>query len=536
MKLHRYFADGAILQRDVPIKVRAHGPIGPYTLVLRKDHVTEEQTVTNVLGPIEWELLPHPAGGPYTLTILNSEREVEAEVRDLYFGDVFLLAGQSNMQLTVDRCLEPMPRELATTIEPRIRTLRLAIDPSFDPEETEWPTHSGWLELRPEYLLQFGALGLAFARDCFAYTAIPLGLLNVAVGGTPIEAWLPWERVPEDNPYRRLAERYYDDEERHACEQAQAQQFEAWYRVATGQDRPLYEATEDALEALDWQVLGAPGMFFETPWEGQPGLYWLTTRFELTAAQLERFNAYALPPDPEDPLDALHRLRLDLGQMIDHDEVYLNGRHVGSTFYRYPPRRYALTASHLKLGTNRLLIRLFVHRGTGGQVPEMPWRIYAPGLTLPLEGPWKGLQVAHTEPMPPALRWDTLAGAQYYRSIQPIQGFHVRAILWYQGESNDQDPTDYGERFYDLIRHYRAHLAGEPPFFFVSLPAFEDPAREVPEGSWDQIRADQSHYGALAGGHEVPALGLGETNDLHPEDKWSLGQRLWACYQKVMKL
>ncbi|MBM7582116.1 hypothetical protein JOD02_000973 [Caldicoprobacter guelmensis] len=44
--------------------------------------------------------------------------------------------------------------------------------------------------------------------------------------------------------------------------------------------------------------------------------------------------------------------KLYMGTIVDSDWTYINGVLVGSTSYRYPPRKYGVSAGLLKAGKN----------------------------------------------------------------------------------------------------------------------------------------------------------------------------------------
>jgi sialate O-acetylesterase len=62
-----------------------------------------------------------------------------------------------------------------------------------------------------------------------------------------------------------------------------------------------------------------------------------------------------------------------LGELIDADKTYINGVKVGETGYRYPPRKYKVSAGLLREGINLIAVRLIIMSGAGGFVPEHPY-------------------------------------------------------------------------------------------------------------------------------------------------------------------
>ncbi|MBQ4297560.1 MAG: hypothetical protein II771_04625, partial [Clostridia bacterium] len=92
MKLESIFTDGAVLQRQMPIRIFG---TGEGHAVIRLAGRTAEADAEN--GRWCATLPPMEAGGPYTLEAeLNGERTA---LTDLWIGEVFLVSGQSNAEM-----------------------------------------------------------------------------------------------------------------------------------------------------------------------------------------------------------------------------------------------------------------------------------------------------------------------------------------------------------------------------------------------------------------------------------------------------
>lgn len=130
----------------------------------------------------EWQAaLPGiPAGGPYDfeLTLVAGGRALgRAGARNVLVGDLWVLAGQSNM---VGRAL----LEGAEQPDERVH----ALDKSGNWALAREPLH----ETRSTPAGPNGAgLGLAFAKDMVRRTGVPIGLIPCAVGGTSLWEWAP---------------------------------------------------------------------------------------------------------------------------------------------------------------------------------------------------------------------------------------------------------------------------------------------------------------------------------------------------------
>jgi sialate O-acetylesterase len=115
-------------------------------------------------------------GGPYVVDFRFPGGAVHRRT-GIFVGDLYLLAGQSNM---VGRA----PLDEITPPDPRVHVLT----PADAWEVAREPLHEGI----PRDGRRIGAgLGLAFAKEMVRRTGVPVGLIPCAVGGTSLEQWNP---------------------------------------------------------------------------------------------------------------------------------------------------------------------------------------------------------------------------------------------------------------------------------------------------------------------------------------------------------
>jgi len=112
------------------------------------------------------------------------------EYNDVLVGEVWLCSGQSNMEWTVSRSLNPK-EEIANGKHPLIRHIKIPHRPSEKPEKDVTPVGGGWQICSPETVANFTAVGYYFARHLKGELDVPIGLLGSNWGGTRIEPWTP---------------------------------------------------------------------------------------------------------------------------------------------------------------------------------------------------------------------------------------------------------------------------------------------------------------------------------------------------------
>ena len=138
----------------------------------------------------------------------------------------------------------------------------------------------------------------------------------------------------------------------------------------------------------------------------------------------------------------------------------------------------------------------------------------AAGKTPPVF-PW------HPDPNPWA------PAALFNGMIAPITPLPIRGVIWYQGESNTDAMRApiYGHLFETMIRDWRAQWAlGDFPFLYVQIANFISP------DEWATVREGQRKTLALANTGMAVTIDIGNPDNVHPQDKQSVGHRLalWA--------
>ena len=121
-------------------------------------------------------------------------------------------------------------------------------------------------------------------------------------------------------------------------------------------------------------------------------------------------------------------------------------------------------------------------------------------------------------------------GALFTYMVQPIAGFAARAVLWYQGESDDDDDgaqARHAEALRTIIADWRAAWhEPELPFLVVQLPGYESWWMFAAH-DWPTIRAGQQQVADEDGHAWLCSIGdTGTRLDIHPKSKKPVGERL----------
>jgi sialate O-acetylesterase len=282
---------------------------------------------------------------------------------------------------------------------------------------------------------------------------------------------------------------------------------EPWYSTA-------YVPTE-------WRQIGIPGYWEDQGLRNLDGVVWYRKEIDVPASMTRK------------------EAKVFLGRIIDADALYINGKEVGHTTYQYPQRRYTVPGNILKPGKNLFVIRVTNNFGKGGFVSDKPYCLFAGNDTVDLKGYW---QYKVGEVFIPHRGFGGGFGfsaqnsptALYNAMVAPVINYTIKGIVWYQGESNAGNPKDYEQLQESLIANWRDKWKeGNIPFLYVQLPGYGDFNYLPSESGWAELRNAQLHCLSEPNTGMAVAIDKGEWNDIHPDRKKPVGDRLALAAQKI---
>lgn len=190
--LPSFFSDGMVLQRDGSAKVWGW---------------TDAQEVTVVFGGTRLKASPAPderwevefeglkaSGEGRSLTIVAGEDE--RVIENVVVGDVWLASGQSNMEWTVAKA-SGARNEVKEAVDP---LLRVYVAGNYASPRVQSDFKGSWKETGPENTAEFTAVGYYFAKRLRRQVKVPIGVIECAWGGKPIESFISMEalmKIPE---------------------------------------------------------------------------------------------------------------------------------------------------------------------------------------------------------------------------------------------------------------------------------------------------------------------------------------------------
>lgn len=507
--------DGMVLQRADKVVIWGRAIPGKE---LRLNFLnTDYNTRVKEDGSWSIDLYDLGPGGPYNINIYHEGEE--RVIRDVLVGDVWVLGGQSNMQIPISRTLDLFEEEVRGADCPEIRQFIVPMVYDFQNPVDEL-SDGNWVSVTPDSVYSFSAIGYFFSKMIYEKYKIPIGLLFTAIGGTPAEAWISEDSLKSFDRFQDLLNKCKEDSYVQAIIQKENEYHEQWDKELLESDEGLRDNPlpwyKEEYNDRDWGEIQLPSSFRDTDLEFIGGSVWFRKEFYI----------------PENM--AGKEGKLLLGTIIDADHTYINGAMIGNTEYLYPPRRYKIPEGILKAGKNIITVRVIMTLNIGGFVADMPYFIKVGDEQIPISGAWKYKVSAITKANIPTTFFQYKPTGVYNGMIYPLRNYSIRGALWYQGESNTENPYDYKDLFGTVISDWRKLWnKGNFPFYYVQL-ANHCPWRLEPEESgWARVREAQRQIMDLPNTGMAVTIDVGMYNDLHPWDKKSVGERLalWALNQ-----
>ena len=134
-------------------------------------------------------LLDTPSYGTgFSLKIVGAKT---IEIKDVAIGEVWLCAGQSNMGWSVGNSYEA---ELEANVNlPDFRIFKSAREHWNEPLEEKRDLLGNWKPCNPESAAETSVVAYNFGKKLHQALGVPVGIIQEAYAGTPIEGWMPWD-------------------------------------------------------------------------------------------------------------------------------------------------------------------------------------------------------------------------------------------------------------------------------------------------------------------------------------------------------
>jgi arylsulfatase A-like enzyme len=208
LRVAKVFSDHMVLPRDREVPV--WGTAKPNTKISVTFKKQKHQTKADPDGQWRITLSPTPASTKPADLKINSQT-----IRDILVGDVWICSGQSNMRWMLNQSNDAQ-QHIAAANDKHLRLLDLTgyIYPksrAYDREllrntnAENYYTWTGWHPTNKDSAPNFSAIAYHFGQRLRELNPeIPIGLIHNAIGGTPMESWIPEATLLADPEFQEL--------------------------------------------------------------------------------------------------------------------------------------------------------------------------------------------------------------------------------------------------------------------------------------------------------------------------------------------
>lgn len=510
------FSDHMVLQRGAEIRV--WGKADPSEKIAVGIADRSGTATADAVGRWSVRLPALPAGGPFTLTVEGRKKVV---FKDVLIGEVWIASGQSNMTYGLSGA-DGSAVEVPNADYPHIRLFTVPKKISLSPQENT--SAAAWQICTPDTAKSFSAVAYFFAREIHEKLNVPVGVIQSAWPGTPIEEWIDPDTLRADAELNSI--------------------LEEWNRSSAAEKQFAEQAQPFELEFDDFELIpAAPSSGVKRLANFDDG----TSRTSFGGS----FN-YSWADAPDSGFDLVSPGRGGSGFA-----ARVSGKLDGAQD-SILTANYRLDRAPVDL-TSYAGIRFWV-RGNGQfrfkslQPTVYDWDDYAAPM-LKATADWQpvtvwfrdlrqegwGVVMPFTQNALSGFKIENLTtlgyahmpvSGLYEGMITPLVPFAIRGTIWYQGESNALKAHQYRKLLPALIASWRKAWENENlEFLIVQLPNHGAIPDQPGDSAWAELREAQ-----LQTVEHVPHTGLavtidvGDPKDLHPHRKLEVGQRLalWA--------
>jgi sialate O-acetylesterase len=486
------------------------------------------------------------AGGPYQFTIGHDDTSVT--FGNVLAGEVWLCSGQSNMEMPLagwppsDTVLNSA-QEIEHSTLPNVRLF--AVKRAFS-AVPEFSCDGAWTQSSPITSHDFSATAYFFGKKLYETLHVPIGLIHSSWGGTKVESWIDAQYLSRMAQYDTTIQRIRasaDGQRRilnwlhqYPIVDMRARKGESRWTGLTFQDD---ECSSRSYNDSSWLHMKLP-IYWERTSVGEfDGVVWFRKQVVI-------------------PAEWVHKaLLLDLGPVDDIDVTYMNGVKVGSHEGEGQwkvERVYDVPANLIDSTLVQIAVRVIDYQGGGGiygDPKSMSLNLKGSEKSIPLAGNWKYVPVAEylnnalyvfgplaqqyeTRPRLPVDLSANTPTALYNAMIAPVIPYSIRGVIWYQGESNTDNPSLYRKLFPLLIENWRNDFKiGDFPFYYVQIAPYD-----YGTGTHSELlREAQTATLDVKNTGMAVTLDIGNATNIHPANKPAVGERLalWAIAKDYKK-
>ena len=216
-KLNPIFQPNMVYQRNQAFVV--YGNSNAHQLIELKLGKTKLITKADLSGNWSVEFPSQKSGGPYSIRI---KAEKTIRLNKIFFGEVWLASGQSNMAFPFKRdsfatdALNDIPDERIHLFnmlnQAHPSNVNFTQNQLSLINQGKYYSPGTWTTCDSASVSDFSAIGYYFAKMLADSLDCPIGIIHNSIGGSNIESWIPREQIERNESWKSLLNNWKESE------------------------------------------------------------------------------------------------------------------------------------------------------------------------------------------------------------------------------------------------------------------------------------------------------------------------------------
>ena len=192
IKMPAFFSDGMVLQQEIGAKVWGFGVTGETVNVEFSGQKLNATTSDDGKWEVNFKDLKASKIGQVLTVSSGGEKR---EIKNVLVGEVWIASGQSNMEWTMNKTHSAAEAKIA-----KDELLRIYVTKNITAASPAKDFAGNWKETDPKNNGRFTAVGYEYAKVLRERLDVPVGIIECAWGGKPVEAFT------RDEAFRKIPE------------------------------------------------------------------------------------------------------------------------------------------------------------------------------------------------------------------------------------------------------------------------------------------------------------------------------------------
>jgi sialate O-acetylesterase len=524
LQLSSLFSDHMVLQQKKAVRIfGCYQPYKNITAIASWGATVSAKSDSSGLWQLNLDV-PKAGRGPYTLTFKSGNTSII--LNDILIGEVWLAAGQSNMDISLGGWLPKdsinnSKKEIAKANYPNIRFFKVPFGISATPLNA---VKGSWVKTSPQTAADFSATAYFYAQKLYQELNVPIGIIQSSIGGTPAEAWTSRKSLQKIKDFDQALEGIT------GIQNSADSWVKKWPQqkvpATAGEWQKTIEADEVAAQVgfndSKWSKLTLPGRIDKINAVEFNGGIWLRKQIFIE--------------------DISTDYTLKIEEIDDMDLTYFNGVKIGGLLgngHAMEKREMIIPKALLKKGAN-IIAMCVIDTGGPGNVNGSMTISNSNNVVISLAGEWNSKVIseifndtlfkynieADLSKRPTIFEMNSnTPSALYNAMINPLIKYPIKGVIWYQGESNVGRAEQYKSLFPLMIEDWREKWGYDFPFYYTQIAPYSYPDTFQKEQSQKLRDAQRLALKVPKTGMAV-TLDIGRLDSAHPSEKKTVGQRL----------